>query len=171
MYPKLILVSFAAASLAPLLACGPGAIDDSGTADVILESSDETLELLHDPGLSQISLTPPTGGVVELLFSYQDPLVDVLVRADAGEVAAGDVVDLPSDPNRLEVSVLWGDGQYTSQEGSSGTVDIQIFDTDEEAGFASLSVAISGELADTASGETILIDGSLDATVGSLAEM
>lgn len=156
-------------ALVPFLyACGPGGFEDSGAADVTLESADEVLELVHDPSLSQITLTPPTGGVVELQFSYQDPLVDVLVRANADEVAAGDVVNMPSDPNRLEVSVAWGEGIYRSQEGSSGTVDVQAFETDEAAGYATLSVVISGDLADDALGETIAIDGFVEGTVGSL---
>jgi hypothetical protein len=151
-----------------LFACGPGGIEDSGAADVTLESADEVLELVHDPALSQITLTPPTGGEVEMQFSYQDPLVDVLVRANADQVAAGDVVDLPSDPNRLEVSVAWGEGIYRSQEGSTGTVDVQSFETDEEAGYAFLSVVIAADLADAATGETLAVNGFVEGSVGSL---
>ncbi len=134
--------------------CTPGPLD-SAAADVTLTLGDQTpLRLIHEPGLSEVRLTPPVGGVVELSFTYNDPLVDVTLRTNADEVSEGAIVTLPVEPSVLSLTVLYDDVEYRSDlsasalidVGASGTIELQALLVDDETGAADVSALIDATL-------------------------
>jgi hypothetical protein len=142
--------------------CGelPGGGDDgagSATVTITRDGQDETLT--HDPSLSDLSLTPPAQGVVELTFAYQDPAITVRLRVDGGAVSTGDTVTLPSPD--VELVVETDTGTFSSaNDGSSGQVTFDQLDVTEDA--ASLAASFDATLADD-EGATIAVVGDVDA--------
>jgi hypothetical protein len=142
---------------------------DTGAADVTLTvGEEEPLRLVHDATLSQIALTPPVEGEVELTFAFQDPLVDLTLRVNANEVSEGDRVELPVAPEQLFLSVQTDTDEYVSTDGSSGTVELLILFVDEDAGAAEVNAQILTTLvsSDPMSDATVDVDGFVEARVG-----
>ena len=76
---KKIILSFLFLNVALVLTgaeCADLSAADTGSADVtIVRGEDEPVRLVHDPLLSQVALSPPAEGFMQLTFTYQDPLV------------------------------------------------------------------------------------------------
>lgn len=154
---------FLLAAVFVTLGCAPGDFGDDGAADLTLTAGEDTpLQIIHAPGESQVRLTPPVDGEVELSFTYNDPLVDVSLRTNANDVAEGDLVALPSTV--LALSVLLDDIEYTAGEGSSGNVELQVLAIDDESGAADVSAVIDALLI-SAEGEELVVDGFIEGSV------
>ena len=148
--------------------CAPFDLD-SGTAEVEIQRGDEeVLVLIHDPTKSQVALTPPVDGEVELAFTYQDPLVSVILRVNGNQVASGERVDLPADANTLLLSVVFDDAEFVSTAGASGSVDVETLVIEEEAGSAELRASFDATLVatDPQSDETVQVRGFVEGSVG-----
>ena len=158
--PRLPLARWLVAALV-LPACAPGVVEDTGAADLTLTGAGEPLELIHTPGQSEVRVTPPVDGEVELSFVYNDPLVDVALRTNAHEVSEGETVTLPSDA--LSLTVLFEDVEYTSAAGA-GSVELQGLEVDDERGAAFVSALIDATLA-SAAGEELLVEGFVEGSV------
>lgn len=159
--PRPIGSLFPAAILA-LAGCAPGAVDDTGAADLTLTAAGgEPLQLIHAPGLSEVRVTPPVDGEVELRFTYNDPLVDVTLRTNANEVSEGEVVALPSEA--LSLTVVMDDAEYTSTD-ASGDVELQVLDVDDASGAATVSALLDATLRSDAADE-LVVEGFLEGSV------
>lgn len=161
--------TLAAANLVVVLGlmsgCAPGDFEDGGAADLTLSPADGApLQIIHSPGLSVVRVTPPVDGEVELSFSYNDPLIDVTLLANANLVSEGEVVALPADPTALFLTVLLDDVEYGSGEGSSGSVELQVLSVDDETGAAEVSAVIAATLV-SADGEELVVDGFVEGSV------
>lgn len=152
------------AALGLFLGCVPTDFD-SGAADLTLTQDDDApLQLIHEEGVSTVRVTPPVDGEVELTFTYNDPFVDLTLRADSNEVSEGDVVALPALPEQLALTVDYGGVAYTSGEGSSGSVTLQALFVDDETGAADVSAAIEAILV-ASDGATLSVDGFVEGGV------
>lgn len=162
-------ISIALAALAALAACVPVGGFDSGNAQVQVQRAGESLDLTHDPTLSQVTLTPPVEGVVELTFAYQDPLVTVTLRLDASQLSEGEAVSLPVAEDTLFLAVAFDDAEFVSSaDGASGTVALEVLNVDDASGSAEVYASFDVTLAasDPASDETVQAQGFLEGSVG-----
>lgn len=166
-----VFAAFAFASI--VLGCTPLDFIDTGAAEVTLTRGDKApLVLVHDPAESQIALTPPVGGVLELLFQFQDPFVALTLRVDESRVSEGERVTLPSDQETLFFGVAFDDAEFISTaQGADGFVEITTLQIDEAAGFAELGATFDVALpaADPMLGEVTTASGFVEASVGSPA--
>jgi hypothetical protein len=145
------------AALCVIAACDPEGFLDSNSATLRFTVGEDDIELQHDPFLSTLSLSPPAAGVVELFFLHDDPAAEMTLRVDSEIVAAGEVVELPSDG--VEISAAFAGQGFDG--GEQGNVELVILDVDEELGEAALNavldVSVAGEEAD------LTISGFVDA--------
>lgn len=152
------------AALGLFVGCVPTDFE-SGAADLTLTPGEETpLQLIHESGLSTVRVTPPVDGEVELSFTYNDPLVDLTLRADSNEVSEGDVVQLPAPPEALSLTVIYDGVEYGSGEGSSGTVAMQALFVEDDTGAADVSALIEATLV-ASDGATLAVDGFVEGGV------
>ena len=148
-------------ALALVAACAPtgpgggGGDDDTGTADVTIErEGEDPLRLVHDPEQSQLSLTPPAEGTVELTFAFQDPAVELRLVVDGNQAAQGDVVELPSPAVELTVDV---DG--TTFGAGAGSVELSVLDVEVGALEAILDAVLEDD-----DGATLQVSGDVAAS-------
>lgn len=132
---------------------GPGA---DGAAFITVTTADEELNLEHDPLQSQLSLTPPAEGTVQLTFTFQDPAVELRLTVDDALVDEGDTVDLPGDGVVLTLDV---DG--IDYEATAGSVTINVLAIDEEAGTLAASIDADLTAADDA---VVTVVGDVEAS-------
>lgn len=101
--------------------CADLAATDTGAADVtLIRGEEEPLRLVHDPLLSDVALSPPAEGVMELTFTYQDPLVYVTLDVNGNAINAGDEIDMESaDRNDADANI---EVDYDTTMYSSATV-------------------------------------------------
>lgn len=155
--------------LGAVCGCAPGGglpDDNGGAADLTLTAGEEApLQLIHAPGESEVRVTPPVDGVVELTFTYNDPLVDVALRVDEAEVGEGDVVSLPASPAALALSVIYDDVEYTAEGDAAGEVELVVLALDEESGAAEVNAVIAATLV-ADDGSELLVDGFVEGSVG-----
>ena len=150
--------------------CDTSAIEKGGAAEVTLTADGETpLNLLHNQDLSDVTLTPPASGVVEIAFNYQDPLVDVAITLDSKRFSQGDSASFPAagafTDDELSMTVSYADEVYTSQSDSaSGTIDFELLHVDDNG--ADVRVAFDVQLA-TSSAKTLSVSGFIEDIVGS----
>jgi len=163
-------------SLVALTACTTGTGDfDEGTADITVErEGEEPLRLVHDPELSQVTLTPPTEGTVELDFTYQDPLVTLRLVVNTEVVDEGEEVALPVTAPRTADDLLLtleiDDALFTSDDpGAAGSVLFDVLFVDEEAGAADVIATIEATL--VGAGATVSVSGHVEARVGELDDL
>ncbi len=140
---------------------GGGGLGDTGVADVTFqEEGGAAVRLVHSEELSDVSLTPPAEGVVELDYAYQDPGVTLRLRVDSVAVAEGDVVDLPQ--GGVQLTVDYEGVAYSSENaGAGGTVSLDTLQIDADTG--TLSATIDATLTDDEGG-TLIVSGSVEAS-------
>jgi hypothetical protein len=150
-----------ALAILPLLAaCAPGGFEQGESADVTYtRAGEEPLRLVHDPLLSTVTLTPPVASVTEVTFRFQDPLVELRLMIDGGQLSEGDTVTLPADASQLSLTVRWDGVLYGSGPGASGAVDLLLLSLDP--GFVTVS-ALFDALLVSAAGDELRVLGSLE---------
>jgi len=78
------------------LVTGCTSFEDTGNADVTLTpDGQDPVRLVHDPLLSQVLLTPPAEGVMELTYTYQDPYVPIALTVNGNVLSEGQRLELP----------------------------------------------------------------------------
>jgi hypothetical protein len=152
-------------------ACADGGTDfDSGAADITIERDGvEPLRLVHDPELSQVTLTPPTEGIIELVFAYQDPLVTLRLVVNSELVVEGVEVPFPVasplSPDDVLLTLEIDDVIYTSDDAAAtGFVLFDVLEIDEENDYADVIATFDAVLVGT--NDSITLSGSVEGRVG-----
>jgi hypothetical protein len=145
---------------------------DTGTADITIErEGEEPLRLVHDPELSQISMTPPTERIVEVVFAYQDPLVTLRLVINGQLVVEGDQISFPVasplTPDDLLLTIEIDDELFGSDDvNAGGSVFFDVLEIDEDNDYADVIATLDAVLVGTTSNLTV--SGSVEARVGEL---
>jgi hypothetical protein len=156
--------------------CADLAAIDSGSADVtIVRGEEEPLRLIHDPLLSQVALSPPAEGFMELTFTYQDPLVYITMDINGNALTEGQQVDLPLTELTSEdanIDVEWDMTTYSSAlTNAEGYLSYEILyydDTDANVRIA-FDVLLHPTTADDA--EPINISGFIEGLAGQASDL
>lgn len=149
--------------LGALAACAPTLSDDASAAITLTLDGEEPLELVHSVGLSRVLLTPPLGREIDLSFLYNDPALELRVRIDGSEHEEGERLSLPHPD--VELSVDFDDISYAPLASSAGTLTLQIFEIDDERGYAQVSLDLDARLDDD-SGRALAVVGYVEGSVG-----
>jgi len=151
--------------------CADLAATDSGSADVTLvRGAEEPLRLFHDPLESQVALSPPAEGVMELTFTYQDPLVYFTLDVNGNAITEGQEIDMESaDRNDADanIEVEFDTVQYSSATGNAEgflTYDILYFDDVNGEVRVTFDVLLSPTTATDA--EPINVSGYIEGVAG-----
>jgi hypothetical protein len=156
--------------------CADLAATDSGSADVTLvRGEEEPLRLVHDPFLSQVALSPPAEGFMELTFTYQDPLVYITMDINGNALTEGQQVELPLTDltnDDANIDVEWDTTSYSSAlTNAEGYLSYEILyydDTDANVR-VTFDVLLHPTTADDA--EPINISGFVEGLAGQPSEL
>lgn len=151
--------------------CADLASTDTGNADVtIVRGEDEPVRLVHDPLLSQVALSPPAEGFMQLTFTYQDPLVYITLDVNGNALQEGQQVDLPlaeltnEDAN---IDVEWEAVQYSSAlENAEGYLSYEVLYYDDNNGDVRVSFDVLLHPTTDTSAEPINISGFVEGVAG-----
>lgn len=154
--------------VAAIAACDGSGGFDAGAADVFITYEGEELHLVHDPLYSQVSTTPPTGGVVQVTFSFQDPQVTLDLEVDSNQVLEGATVNVPASGARLDVEVN-GELFSSDQSGSSGQLTFDVLRVDETVDAAEVIVRFDTQLS-SSEGNSVAANGSVEGRVGTFSD-
>lgn len=154
-----------------LSACAPlGGLDgfDDGAAEVTLQRGDaEPLQLVHNTALSDLSLTPPVDGIVELSFAFQDPFVTLTLRVDANAFPAGERVPLPTEAAALRLAIAFDDVSFVSTApGAQGALELQVLEVGEDSAALSAFLDVDLPSEDASLVETLAATGFVEASYG-----
>jgi hypothetical protein len=151
-------------------ACVPSSNNaQQGDASVRVTPADGTETAFnHAQGRSQVSVTPPEGGVFTAVFVHNDPAMTLSLRVDSNAVKEGDLVRFPLGGgvtnNDLLVQVDYQGRSYRSDQGlARGDLSFEILQVAEEGvdfrGTFNLVLA-------TSDGTTAAVVGFLEAHEG-----
>ena len=151
--------------------CADLAATDTGTADVTLvRGEEEPLRLVHDPLLSQVALSPPAEGAMELTFTYQDPLVYITLEVNGNAITEGDEVDMESaERNNADanIEVEYDTVMYSSAtDGAEGYLKYEILYFDDTNGEVRVSFDVLLSPTTDTSAEPINISGYVEGVAG-----
>lgn len=169
-------VMLCAATLVTTAACTPLSTD-AGAAQLRIVVGDESQTVIHDPTASDIALTPPTAGIVELAFVQHEPLIDFSVRLDANVLEEAQVVTLPlgdggdaqvpADALHMQFEV---DGIVYTADGAGTSGDIALTTLVVSEADAEVRVDLTTVTLVSADGATVELDGFVEGAVLSAAE-
>ena len=166
-----LAVAAAGVAWALHMACGPTATSTGqGDASVRVTPMGGTETAFnHAQGRSEVSITPPAGGIFTASFVHNDPSLALSIRVDSHAVEEGDLVRFPLggtvSNNDLLVQLDYQGRTYRSDTGSaSGDMTFEVLQvTDETVDFrGSFNVVLA-----TTDGTTATVIGFLEAHEGS----
>lgn len=151
------------AILTMLAAAGCAALEYDGN-DAFLEITPEgdTEQILqHQPGRSEVRVTPPAAGYFTATFIYLDPHAEVSVSVDSEEVGEQEDLSFPLDSERVDLEVEFGEGRFlASGEQAQGVLTVERLDL--ESGRVSFRCVFHGTLVG-AEGTKAAVSGFIDA--------
>ena len=176
---KKIILSFLFLNVALVLTgaeCADLSAADTGSADVtIVRGEDEPVRLVHDPLLSQVALSPPAEGFMQLTFTYQDPLVYITLDVNGNALEAGQQVDLPLTELTNEdanIDVEWEGVQYSSAlDSAEGYLSYEVLYHDDSNGEVRAAFDVLLHPTTATDAEPINISGFVEGVAGDPVEL
>ncbi len=119
--------------------------------------------LSHDPGLSEIRVTPPVDQSFTATFAYLDPAAELIIAVeDASALSGQRDIAIPLDSSLLSLRVQFADKDYRADlSDSEGFVTIERLDVSDNS--VSFRASFQGSLLDEG-GDKAAIDGYIDAS-------
>jgi hypothetical protein len=151
--------------------CADLAATDTGSADVtIVRGEEEPVRLVHDPLLSQVALSPPAEGFMQLTFTYQDPLVYITLDVNGNALEEGQQVDIPLTELTNEdanIDVEWESVQYSSAlDNAEGYLSYEVLYHDDNNGEVRVSFDVLLHPTTATDEEPINISGFVEGVAG-----
>lgn len=153
---------FMALILATAFAC-PGLDYDLNDAVLSITPEGETeLTLTHDPGLSEVRVTPPVDQSFTATFSNLDPVAELSIAIeDAAALAEQTDLEMPLDASLAVLNVRFEDRDYRADSSQAqGYLTIERLELSEDS--VSFRASFQGSLLDD-SGNKAAVNGYLDA--------
>ena len=135
-----------------------------------MRGQEEPLRLVHDPLLSQVALSPPAEGVMELTFTYQDPLVYVTLDVNGNAINEGDEIDMESAERNdadANIEVEYDNVMYSSAtNGAEGFLKYEILYFDDANGEVRVSFDVLLSPTTDTGAEPINVSGYVEGVAG-----
>ena len=126
--------------------------------------------LTHDPGLSEVRITPPVNQGFTASFAYLDPSAELVIAIeDASALSEQSDIAMPFDTSLLSLRVQFADKDYRADlNDSQGYITIERLELGDDS--VSFRASFQGSLLDE-SGAKAAVDGYIDASyTGQVAE-
>lgn len=137
---------------------------DYDAGDAILEITPEGATqtvLTHEPGRSEVRITPPAGGRFTASFVYLDPRAEVQITIEDSSSAEQRDFVFPLDAHDGSLDIQFGEHKFGAGDAiAQGSLTVERLDADDES--ISFRGIFQGTLL-TGSGERAAVDGFIDA--------
>ena len=158
---KLLVSSLLAVASALLPGC-PALDYDAGDAvlEITPEGATQTV-LTHEPGRSEVRITPPAGGRFTATFVYLDPRAEVQITIEDSASAVQRDFVFPLDAHDGTLEIQFGEKKFGADAATAqGSLTVERLDADDEN--ISFRGIFQGTLM-TGSGDRAAVDGFIDA--------
>ncbi|MFH1812350.1 MAG: hypothetical protein ABIJ09_26675 [Pseudomonadota bacterium] len=132
-YELPLLGALAFAGALGLTAC-PTLDYDLNDAELAITPEGETESTLtHQPGRSEVRITPPIDGTFTATFSYLDPRTELRIGIEDKDLAENSNLPFPLDAQRATLQIEYQDATLrAASEGTQGFVTIERLDVGED---------------------------------------
>lgn len=136
--------------------------DDLGDAalEITPEGGTETM-LTHQPGRSEVRVTPPTQGSFVASFVYLDPAAAFDITIEDPAVAEQQDLSFPLDPAQAGLEVRFEEQRFTAAAGAEGSLTIERLDMVDDSS-VSFRAVFQGTLI-ASDGAKAVVNGFIDA--------